>query len=70
MAEEQQAKLNFNGIEYTIADLSDDAKAQIQNLRVAEAELKHLNAQLAITQTAINAYKQALQKALPDTSKH
>ena len=65
MAEEPQAKLNFNGKEYTIADLSDEAKAPVQNLRVAEGEVKRLNAQVAITQTAINAYKQALQNALP-----
>ena len=70
MTEQKEAKININGTEYNIADLSDNAKAQLQSLHMAEAEIKHLNVQKAITQTAINAYKQALQAALPASNKH
>lgn len=65
MAEKQVPKVNVNGTEYNIADLSDEAKMQVQNLRAADAEIRHLNIQLALAQTARNAYIQALQAALP-----
>ena len=65
MAEKQVPKVNVNGTEYNIADLSDEAKVQVQNLRAADAEIRHLNIQLALAQTARNAYIQALQAALP-----
>lgn len=66
MAEKQVPKVNVNGTEYNIADLSDEAKVQVQNLRAADAEIRHLNIQLALAQTARNAYIQALQAALPE----
>jgi len=65
MAEKQVPKVNVNGTEYNIADLSDEAKVQVQNLRAADAEIRHLNIQLALAQTARNAYIQALQAVLP-----
>lgn len=65
MAEKQVPKVNVNGTEYNIADLSDEAKMQVQNLRAADAEIRHLNIQLALAQTARNAYIQALQAVLP-----
>jgi hypothetical protein len=67
MADEQvqPAMLNIDDKGYKIDDLSDDAKAQLQGLQVAEAEIKRLNIQLALAQTARNAYMQALQAALP-----
>jgi tetratricopeptide (TPR) repeat protein len=60
--------LNFDGREYDIDALPDAARAQVNNLRVAEAEIKRLNAQLAITQTAVSAYKQALKRELSDNT--
>ena len=38
--------------------------------QLLEAEIKRLNAQIAITQTAVSAYKQALKRELSDTAKH
>lgn len=58
---EQQGKLNINGTEYNLEDLSDNAKAQFEGIRVADAELRHLKAKMALVQTARNAYIQALQ---------
>lgn len=66
MAEKQVPKVNVNGTEYNIADLSDEAKVQVQNLRAADAEIRRLKMQLALAQTARNAYIQALQAALPE----
>ena len=65
MSEEKQVKININDTEYNMADLSDEAKAQVQNLKGTEIEIKRLNMQLAIAQTARNTYLKALQKALP-----
>jgi hypothetical protein len=46
--------------EYNIADLSKSAKSQIVNLRVVDQEIANLKQQLAIMQTARNAYGLAL----------
>lgn len=62
---EQQSKLSINGREYNIDDLSEDAKAQFNSIRVADVELKHLQTQIALIQTARNAYMQALDTLLP-----
>jgi len=67
MAEEKQAKINVNDTEYNMADLSDKAKIQVQNLRFSDAEIKRLNAQLALVQTARNAYIKALESELLGT---
>lgn len=67
MAEEQAkpAMIKINDKEYKLDDLSEDAKAQLQGIQVADAEIKRLNIQLALAQTARNAYSQALQAVLP-----
>ena len=59
------AMIKINDVDYKLDDLSDDAKAQLQGIQVAEAEVKRLNVQIALAQTARNAYMQALQAALP-----
>jgi len=46
--------------EYNIADLSESAKSQIVNLQVVDQEIAQLKQQLAIMQTARNAYGLAL----------
>jgi len=46
--------------EYNIADLSESAKSQIVNIRVVDQEIANLKQQLAIMQTARNAYGSAL----------
>jgi len=62
---DQEPTLTFGGKDYKIADLSDEAKNQLQSLKLAETEIKHLQMQLAMIQTARNAYQQALVTALP-----
>lgn len=49
---------------YELDSLSDDAKQQLGNFRVAEGEIARLQMQLALAQTARNAYGQALKAEL------
>ena len=62
---DQEPTLTFGGKDYKITDLSDEAKNQLQSLKLAETEIKRLKMQLAMIQTARNAYQQALVTALP-----
>lgn len=66
--DKKEPKININGVEYNVADLSDAAKVQVQSLRFAEHEIKRINRELALVQTARNAYMQALQAELPEKS--
>jgi len=65
MPEQKQPKLSINNEEYIIADLSDQARAQLESLQYAESEMRRLNRELAMATTARNAYSQGLQEALP-----
>jgi len=51
--------------EYALDSLSDEAKAQIRSIQVVDQKIGDLNTQLAIMNTARNAYAQALQSLLP-----
>jgi hypothetical protein len=52
--------------EYDTEKLSDSVKAQITSMRLADAEIQRLNIQLAIAQTARNAYALAVRKELDE----
>lgn len=52
--------ITINNQDYAVAELSEAAKAQIANIQVADAELARLQQQLALVQTARNAYAAAL----------
>jgi hypothetical protein len=57
-------KIKINNTEYDTDALPDAAKQQLQMLAVTDAEIRRLQAQLAIAQTARNAYAQALAAAV------
>ena len=59
--------ITIDGQQYDVNSLSDNAKAQIANLRVTDQEIQRLNQQLAIAQTARAAYARALESELPKT---
>ena len=63
--DEKPQTVTIDGTEYNVNDLSDNAKAQVTNLRVTDAEIEKLKQQLAIYQTARTAYARALQEELP-----
>ena len=62
---ESEKKIIIDGVEYPLSSLSQEAKAQITNLRVVENEIAQLKSRLAIAGTARMAYQAALKNALP-----
>lgn len=56
--------IDIDGKSYEIDSLTDEAKSQLGNIRAVDAELKRLDQQKAIAQTARNAYARALQEEL------
>ena len=48
--------LTINGQSYDLDKLSATAQAQVNNLSFVEREIQHLNAQLAVLNTARQAY--------------
>lgn len=61
----EEAKVTIDGQEFPLNSLSDNAKAQLTNMRLADQEIARLQMQLALAQTARNAYAQALKTELP-----
>lgn len=59
------SKITIDGKEYDSESLSADAKAQLISLQVTDQEIQRLNIQMAIAQTARNAYAKALSELLP-----
>jgi hypothetical protein len=57
--------ITINNQPYDTDTLSNEAKQQLQMLSITEQEIKRLQAQLAIAQTAQIAYVNALKSALP-----
>jgi len=68
MANVKRDTVKINDKEYKLADLSNEAKAQLTNLHVCDAEIQRLKAKLAITETARIAYARALDAQLPKTA--
>lgn len=59
------ATITINNKEYDIDKLSDEAKGQLSSLQITDQEIANLKTQIAIAQTARNAYAKALADALP-----
>lgn len=55
----------FNKKEFPLKSLSKEVQKQVQSLRFAEVEIARLRAQLAVMQTAANAYRNAIAANLP-----
>lgn len=60
-----EPKVTIDDTDYLIDSLSDDAKAQFGSLNLVDRKLADLQQEIAIMQTARNAYAQALAAALP-----
>lgn len=58
-------KVTIDGKGYDTETLSDEARNNIQNIQYCEQRLTELKREMAIAQTARNAYAQALKGALP-----
>lgn len=57
-------KITVDGIEYNSEDLSDKGKAQLASLQFLEAQMRKLKAEIAVYQTARQAYVGALKAEL------
>ncbi|HEU4843280.1 MAG TPA: hypothetical protein VFT05_03355 [Burkholderiaceae bacterium] len=62
-------KIQINGTEYKLSDLSEQARQQLNMVRASDARLAELQRDLAITQTARSAYVAELAKLLPSPPK-
>ncbi|CUB02773.1 DUF6447 family protein [Marinomonas fungiae] len=56
--------VTIDGTAYSIASFSDQAKALLSSLDIADKKLDQLQKEVAITQTARNAYAKVLQSEL------
>jgi hypothetical protein len=57
-------KITVDGIDYNTEDLSDNGKAQLASLQFLEVQMAKLNNEIAVYQTARNAYVVALKVEL------
>ena len=57
-------KITVDGIEYNTEDLSDNGKAQLASLQFLEVQMKKLQNEIAVFQTAKAAYVAALKAEL------
>lgn len=58
--------ITIDGIEYELSDLSDEARAQLQSLQATEVRIAQTQQELAMMQTARNAYATALKALLSE----
>lgn len=65
MEKKEEATLTHDGKTYKVSELNEDARKQFLNVQVADGEIKRLKMQLALAQTALSAYEQALVQQLP-----
>lgn len=57
-------KITVDGVEYNTEDLTDNGKAQLASLQFLEVQMNKLKAEIAVYQTAQNAYMSALKEEL------
>ncbi len=65
---EKPDEVTVSGVTCKIADLSEEARAQLSSLQFVDAEIARLNAKLAVYTTARMAYCNALEQAMPRTT--
>lgn len=57
-------KITVDGIDYNTEDLTDNGKAQLASLQFLEVQMKKLQSEIAVFQTAKAAYNAALKAEL------
>jgi len=62
-------KITIDGEDYAADDLSDVAKQNLLSLQLVDQKIVQNQQELAILQTARNAYANALKEQLPKSSK-
>lgn len=65
MAEDSSGqKIKIDDVEYNLNDLSDNAKAQLANIKFVDEQILQLNNELAVSDTALIGYTNALKAEL------
>ena len=59
--------VTIDGTDYDLDEMSDNAKAQLESLVAVDKKIGDIQQDLAILQTARNAYAVALRDAIADT---
>ena len=59
-------KITIDGTEYDLEKLSDNGKAQVASLQFLDAQMRKLQSEIAVYQTARNTYSNALKEALEE----
>jgi hypothetical protein len=59
------SKIQVDGKDYELTDLSDETRAQLASIQYIDAELLRLNALVAALQTARISYSNAVKEKLP-----
>ena len=68
MAEEtSEQKVNIDGVEYILDELSENAKAQLANIQFVDMRIQQLNNEWAVADTARIGYTNALKGELIET---
>lgn len=57
-------KITIDGIEFNTEDLTDNGKAQLASLQFLEVQMNKLKSEIAVYQTARNAYVAMLKAEL------
>lgn len=58
------AKVTVEGVEYETETMSDNAKAQLASLQFLEAHIQQIQSEIAVYQTARQAYSKSLKREL------
>lgn len=64
MSKDKDQKINIDGKEYVLSELSDNARAQVANLQFVDAQIQQLNNEWAVADTARIGYTSALKSEL------
>ena len=59
--------ITIDGMDYDLDEMSDNAKAQLESLVAVDKKIGEMQQDMAILQTARNAYAVALRDAITDT---
>ena len=60
-------KIKLDDIEYNSEDMSENAKAQLVSLQFTDAQIKKLKQEIAISETARQAYIAALKREIKES---
>lgn len=61
----KEDKMTIDGIEYKLSEISEQCQTEIKSLQFTEAQMTRLTNELAVTETALNAYRASIAQQLP-----